>query len=116
MPRQRKPNDDFKDFVLDQLGPLAYFKCKAMFGGYGLYLQKIFFAIIYDSRLFMKVNDATRGAFDAAGSETFHPKANMEMKGYREVPAEVIESRERLMEFAFDAAEIPPGQRDNLRP
>lgn len=110
------PNDEFKDFILDQLGPPAYFKCAAMFGGYGLYLQKIFFGIVYDSRLFFRVNDATRPAFDAAGSETFRPRPGLEMKGYREVPATIIEDRSQLLNFAFDAAEIPPGQQDNLRP
>ncbi len=109
-------NDDFKDFILEQLGPPAYFKCKAMFGGYGLYLQKIFFAILHDSRLFFRVNAATQPTFDAAGSEAFRPRAGLEMKGYREVPAEIIESRQRLLDFAFEAAEIPPGQQDNLRP
>jgi DNA transformation protein len=116
MSRNRKPNDDFKDFVLDQFGPLRYFRCQPMFGGYGLYLQTIFFGIIYDSRLFFRVNDATRPAFDATGSETFRPKPGTEMKGYREVPADIIEDPDKLARFAFDAAEVPTSQRRNLRP
>ena len=34
--------DSFKEFVLDQLHTLGPVNCKAMFGGYGLYLDDVF--------------------------------------------------------------------------
>jgi DNA transformation protein and related proteins len=40
-------SDGFKDFVLDQLADLSGITCRAMFGGYGLYRQEIFFGIVY---------------------------------------------------------------------
>ena len=32
--------DSFRDFVLDQLHALGDIRCRAMFGGYGLYLLR----------------------------------------------------------------------------
>lgn len=45
MPRHL--NDGFKDFVLDQLADLRGLRCRAMFGGYGLYRGNTFFGIIH---------------------------------------------------------------------
>jgi hypothetical protein len=39
--------DDFKNFVLDQLSDLHGVTCRAMFGGYGLYRHGMFFGIIH---------------------------------------------------------------------
>ena len=41
-----KRDDGFKDFVLDQLTELRGLRCRAMFGGYGLYCTGFFFGII----------------------------------------------------------------------
>jgi DNA transformation protein len=116
MASPRNANDDFRDFVRDQLDGLEYLKCTPMFGGYGLYLQKIFFGIVFDSRLFYRVNAETEPALEAADSETFRPRPGMEMKGYREVPADILEDASRLRAFTLKAAEVPPGQQGNLRP
>ena len=38
-----RPTDGFKEFVLDQLTDLRGMTCRAMFGGYGLYREGVFF-------------------------------------------------------------------------
>jgi DNA transformation protein len=40
-----KKEDSYRDFVLDQLRLLEDVSCRAMFGGYGLYLGADFFSI-----------------------------------------------------------------------
>lgn len=39
--------------------------CKRMFGGYGFYHDECFFAVMIAGTLYLKVNDATRPAFEA---------------------------------------------------
>jgi DNA transformation protein len=74
-----------------------------MFGGHGLYLGDQFFAIVYRDRLYFKTDDASRPEYEAAGSEPFRPNARQTLTSYWEVPAEVIENGESLVEWARDA-------------
>jgi len=49
--------DSFKDFIVDQLSDLEDLECRAMFGGYGLYQDDIFFGILYKGRLYFKTDE-----------------------------------------------------------
>jgi TfoX/Sxy family transcriptional regulator of competence genes len=44
-----------------------------MFGGVGLYLDGLFFALIDDDTLFFKTDEATRKRYESAGSKAFCP-------------------------------------------
>jgi len=46
-------------------------RSRRMFGGYGLYLDDLFVAIVIRERLYLKVDDHSRAAFEAAGCEPF---------------------------------------------
>ena len=96
-------NDSFRDFVLDQLDGLERVTCRAMFGGHGLYSGKSFFGILYKERLFFRVTDATRPEYERRGMEPFRPNADQTLQRYYEVPADVIEDRARLVEWARQA-------------
>ena len=102
------PKDSFKDFVLDQLDALEGVTCRAMFGGHGLYCGKNFFGILYKERLFFRVTDATRQEYEHRGMEPFRPNTNQTLQRYYEVPADVLEDRWALVEWARRA--IATGQ------
>jgi DNA transformation protein len=53
------------------LAPLGAFRARAMFGGHGLYLDDLMFGLIAEDRLFLKLDEESRPAFDRAGSEPF---------------------------------------------
>jgi len=98
---------EFCAFVLDQLRDVGDVTCRAMFGGYGLRAGGIFFAIIYDDQLFLKVSPATRPAFEAEGMGPFRPTPKQTLKTYYETPADVLENRDELTRWAkraIDAA------------
>ena len=102
-PRAKK-SDEFKEFVLDLLRNLEAVTCKAMFGGHGLYLAGLFFGIIYNDQLFLKTNDRTRGKYVEAGMGPFRSSEKQTLKNYYEVPADVLESHERLAEWVNEIA------------
>jgi DNA transformation protein len=97
-------NDTFRDFVLEQLSSLDGLRSKCMFGGYGLYCGEQFFGIVHDGRLFFKTNPDTLAEFLQYHAAVFAPSEKQVLKNYREVPIDILEDRERLLDWAMKAA------------
>lgn len=97
-------HDGFKDFVLDQLADLRGLTCRAMFGGYGLYQRAVFFGIIHKGRLYFKVTPKTIGLYEAHGMKPFRPNAKQTLKSFYEVPVDIMEEAEQLIDWAQHAA------------
>lgn len=93
----------FVEHVQDQLPGVT---ARAMFGGHGLYLDGVFFAIAYDGRLYFKTDASTVGAFVAAGMGPFRPPKGNGPKSYYEVPPEVLDDRTALAEWAAAAVRV----------
>jgi DNA transformation protein and related proteins len=96
--------NSYRDFVLDQLRSLEGVSCRAMFGGYGLYLGAEFFGILYDGRLYFKTDELTRQAYRERGMGPFAPGGEQVLKSYYEVPGEIVEDDEELASWAREAA------------
>ncbi len=99
-------DDTFKDFVLDQLEVLEGLRCRAMFGGFGLYSYECFFAIISNGRLYFKTNSITRLKYKKEGMKPFQPNSNQTLKNYFEVPPTQIEMKDELVEWARESIRI----------
>ena len=57
---------NFRTFALEQLGRVASgIRGKSMFGGVGIYSGELFFALLDNDTLFLKVDDSNRGDFEA---------------------------------------------------
>jgi DNA transformation protein len=100
-------SDNYREFVLEQLGRVMPVTGKSMFGGVGIYAQGLFFALIAEDRLYLKVDDMTRPDFEQLGMEPFRPFGEDSAMGYYEVPADVLEDSVRLavwMQKAIDVA------------
>ncbi len=96
--------DSFKEFIEEQLGELAgVISIHAMFGGYGIYRGRDFFGIIHKGRLYFKVSDKTKTSFTDAGMGPFKPNLKQTLKSFYEVPADVLESRPTITDWAEDA-------------
>ena len=104
--RSLRSSPSFERFVLDQLADLGSVTSRKMFGGIGLYCGGVFFGIIARDELYLKVNERTRGRYQAAGMQPFKPYANRTttMKYYA-VPLEVLESGIELTKWAHDAVD-----------
>jgi DNA transformation protein len=91
-------NNEFVNYVLDQMAFLHGLHARAMFGGHGLYQDELFFAIILDDMLYLKANDETRGEFEAKGLSPFSYMARGRTMSlhYYEAPAEVFEDADEM--------------------
>jgi DNA transformation protein len=96
-------------FVKEQLESIRHLADKRMFGGVGLYADAVFFGLIDDDTLYLKVDDRTRPRFEQAGSGPFRPdpkKPEAAMSGYYNVPVSVLEDRDALGEWAREAIAV----------
>ena len=57
---------DFAAFVEDALQPLGPVHIRAMFGGHGVFLDGMMFALIADDALYLKTDGENRPTFEAA--------------------------------------------------
>ncbi len=99
-------NDSYADFILDQLEALPDLECRAMFGGHGLYQDEVFFGIVFKGRLYLKTNETTAGSYRRRGMKSFRPNSRQTLKSYYEVPADIIEDRDKLADWARRAVAI----------
>jgi DNA transformation protein len=61
----------FVEHCLELLSPLGSTSARRMFGGYGLYVEGLFIALIIRDVLYLKVDDAHRAAFEKAHCKPF---------------------------------------------
>jgi len=112
-------SEEFRDYVLEQLASAGKVSPRRMFGGVGLYLDGLFFALIDDDTLYFRTDDANRTRFEQAGSRPFcpYPDRPGHVMAYWAVPAEVLEDTEQLREWtrASLAAALAARSRRSVR-
>ena len=93
---------DYLQYVLEQLAGLGELRAQRMFGAAGLYCAEVFFAIVSDDTLYLRVDDSNREDFTARGMAPFRPYAHRPEVSmtYYEVPAEVLEEGTALVSWA----------------
>jgi len=89
-------------YVLEQLGGLSAVRPNRMFGGIGLYSDGLFFGLIDDDTLYFKTSDANIEAYRSRNMPKFMPFPDRTgaVMGYHQVPADIIEDAESLVEWA----------------
>lgn len=97
---------EYRDWVLEQLRAFGQVTARSMFGGVGLYHDGIFFALVDDDTLYLKVDDTNRPDFEAQGMGPFRPYGDDRAMGYYEVPADVLEDPDLLRVWAEKAAAV----------
>jgi DNA transformation protein len=96
-----------RDALLGDLAPLPV-RARAMFGGYGLYLEDRFFGLIADGVVYFRADDQTRPLYEARGMAAFQP--NNRPQGPKtvprnfSVPPDVLHHAGTLREWATRAA------------
>lgn len=97
------------DFYQDLFAPFGNITTRKMFGVDGIYCDGLFFAIVADDELWLKVDDVSRPAFETVGAEQYM----FEMKGkptpipYYRAPEGIFDDEDSLRfwtQHALDAA------------
>ena len=91
------------EHLLELMRPWGVVTAKSMFGGWGLYREGRFFAIVADDVLYLKTDDETRAAFEAQGLEPFvfrTKDGTGTAMSYRRVPDEALESPAEMARWA----------------
>ena len=93
---------EFTAHLRDLFAPFARIDVRPMFGGYGLYRDGTIFAIAIDDAVYLKVDDETRAAFEAAGSAPFVYTATEKpiTMSYWSAPAEAVDSPQDMLPWA----------------
>jgi DNA transformation protein and related proteins len=101
-------SDSFRTFVLDQLGrSTPRIRAKSMFGGVGVYAGELFFALIDDDVLYLKVDDTNRSDFIARGMKPFAPFGEGgEVMQYYRLPEDLLEDPEELKPWVDKAVAV----------
>ena len=107
---------EFVQHVVETLRLLGPVQSKAMFGGWGLYHQGTFFALVLDDTLYLKTDDESRARFEAEGllPFVFSMKAGEVTTSYYQAPDEALESPEVMAHWArlaYAAALRAPAKR-----
>lgn len=93
-------NQDFHDYVMHEVfSGVAGITSRPMFGGYGIYKDGVFFALISGGSLYFKADEETKGEFERRSSQPFRYSARGRGEvtlSYWEVPADILESRGEL--------------------
>ena len=93
---------EFASYVVELMQSIGPVRAKAMFGGHGIFLEELMFALIVDSVLFLKVDKQSESNFKARGLEAFtYMKKGKEFKmSYYQAPEEVLEEAEEMNYWA----------------
>lgn len=93
---------EFADTVVEWLEPMGVVRAKRMFGGYGLYLDGLMFALIADDTLYVKADARNRGEYEKREMAPFHYQRQGKTVtiAYHAVPAEALDDRGDLLALA----------------
>jgi DNA transformation protein len=96
---------EFTSYVVELMQSIGPVNAKAMFGGYGIFLEGLMFGLIADSVLYLKVDKETEKEFKARGLEpfTYNNKGKELKMSYYQAPEEAIEDSEGMNSWAARA-------------
>ena len=96
---------EFSRYIVELMQSVGPVNAKAMFGGHGIFLDGLMFALIADSVLYLKIDKETENDFTAKGLEPFtYSKKGKEFKmSYYQAPGEVLEDHDEMYVWATKA-------------
>lgn len=109
----------FVDQVLGRLLPLGPVRGRRMFGGWGIFLDDVMFALIAGDRLYLKVDAETEHRFADAGAEPFTYRrgdGKAIVMSYREAPEGTIDDTDALLPWAGLALEAARRAQTSKKP
>ncbi len=108
-----KLEKEFVSYVVDLMQSIGPVRAKAMFGGHGVFLDELMFALVADNILYLKVDKETETEFKDRGLDAFaYQKKGKETSykaikmSYYQVPEEALEDSEEMNLWANKAYSV----------
>jgi DNA transformation protein len=102
----QKTHANFVDHVVETMASLGPVVAKPMFGGWGLYHAGVFFALIIEDALYLKVDEENRAEFLRHGLSAFvyvTKDGDRIQMSYHQAPADALESPALMLPWARSA-------------
>lgn len=100
---------EYVDYVLELLEPINNVSSGRFFGGVGLKCEAVQFAMLMGNSLFFVVDDTSRPKYEEKGMGCFWyntKKKKVNVKKYYEVPGELFDDQDMLIEWARESIKI----------
>jgi len=97
---------DFIDYLIDQMSDFGEVYAKRMFGGVGFFHEGLMFGMIGADVLRLKADAVTEPDYKAQDMQPFFPYGDDRSMPYWEVPAGIIEDKAQLASWAEKAFEV----------
>jgi DNA transformation protein len=99
---------EFVEYVVDLMQSIGPVRAKRMFGGHGLFLDDLMFALIADGELYFKADDKTSNDFNERGLEpfTYHKQGKPFQLSYYQAPEETLEEADAMRQWATRSFEV----------
>ena len=96
---------EFVSYVVDLMQSIGPVNARGMFGGHGIFLDGLMFALVADNVLYLKSDNETVDEFKEKGLSAFtYNKKGKEFKmSYYQAPEEVLEDQEEMSLWANKA-------------
>lgn len=93
--------------VLDLFEPLGPVRARAMMGGHIVFCGALPVALLYDDRLYLKVDADSKGSFQEAGGEpfTYELRGKIVEMSYWSPPDDALDAPEAMLPWARRALE-----------
>ncbi len=94
----KQADQDFADHIRDLAQSIGPASCKRMFGGHGIFLDGLMFALIADRVLYFKADAELAEEFIALGLSpfTYHKQGKPYQMSYYEAPEDCLEDAEAM--------------------
>lgn len=108
-------DDSFHEYVMNEVfAEIDGISSRAMFGGWGIYRNGIFFALISDGELYFKVGKGNKADYEKLGSKPFvytgHKNKNITMS-YWLLPEDIMENKDELEKWIDKSVEARKGSK-----
>ncbi|MEQ9115735.1 MAG: TfoX/Sxy family protein [Rickettsiales bacterium] len=96
------------EYIEELLSPYGDIKIKAMFGGYGIYMNGVIVGMIADDELYFKVDKSNQQQYEDLDSEPFgYDKDGKIVKmSYWKIPLDILEDEEQLPKWLDQSYQI----------
>lgn len=92
------PESEFVSYAVDLLQTVGPATARRMFGGYGIFIEGLMFALVARNTLYLKVDEQSVGEFTEKGLEPFTYARNNRViaLSYYQAPEETLENIDEM--------------------